>query len=653
MPSRIHCAKAGLASMRAMVNDAEPHVVLVCWTGAWSPATSRKGAATGQPPFTRTKRGRPRGSGGFLAGTLGPRLGLTAHDRRVDVVEDDLAGHDDLGDLVIARHVEHDGEEDLLHDRAQAAGTRAAQQRLVGDRRDGVLRELEVDAVDLEHLLVLLHERVARHREDVDERLLVERRERRQDGQPADELGDEAELQQVLGHDVLEAVAEVLGVVQRLAETEALATRARLDDLLEAGERTADDEEHVGRVDLDELLVRVLAPTLRWHRGGRALEDLEQGLLDTFAGHVARDRRVLALAGDLVDLVDVDDARLGLLDVVVGGLDELEEDVLDVLADVAGLGQGRRVGDGEGDVEHLGERLRQVRLARAGGADEQDVGLRDVDVVVVALDALTGLDALVVVVDGDGEGLLRDVLPDDVVLEEVEDLARLRQVVEAQLAALGELFLDDLVAQVDALVADVDTGTGDELLDLLLALSAERALEEVSAFSDACHRFAPGSSAPNAGVHPAGPNLGGRLLLDDEVPPSRSRNAACPLMADKRRGCHLNGVPFQSRCVASSLPSVRPRRRRVRSPRPIASARPPNVTTSSPTSAMTSIVVSDIPPPPTSTAAAPGSTAPSAAGARAGPAAATRAPAASVPVATTSWQPVAVSSPPDSTRAKT
>jgi hypothetical protein len=95
--------------------------------------------------------------------------------------------------------------------------------------------------------------------------------------------------------------------------------------------------------------------------------------------------RVLGLAGDLVDLVDVDDPGLGLLDVVVGGLDELEEDVLDVLADVAGLGQRRRVGDGERDVEHLGEGLGEVGLAAAGRADQQDVGLGDVDVVLVLL----------------------------------------------------------------------------------------------------------------------------------------------------------------------------------------------------------------------------------------------------------------------------
>jgi hypothetical protein len=44
---------------------------------------------------------------------------------------------------------------------------------------------------------------------------------------------------------------------------------------------------------------------------------------------------VLGLAADLVDLVDVDDAALGLGDVVVGGLEQLEQDVLDVLAHIA------------------------------------------------------------------------------------------------------------------------------------------------------------------------------------------------------------------------------------------------------------------------------------------------------------------------------
>ena len=262
----------------------------------------------------------------------------------------------------------------------------------------------------------------------------------------------------------------------------------RLDDLVEAGERTAADEQDVRGVDLDELLVRVLAATLRRHRRGRALEDLEQRLLHTLAGHVARDRRVLGLAGDLVDLVDVDDPGLGLLDVVVGGLDQLEEDVLDVFADVAGFGERGGVGDRERHLQHARQRLREQRLAAAGRADQQDVRLLQLDVGVAVR---AGLHALVVVVDRDREDLLRLLLTDDVVVQVVVDLTRLGEVVEADLGALRELLFDDLVAEIDALVADVDAGTRDELLDLLLALPAERALEQIATVTELRHRSPP------------------------------------------------------------------------------------------------------------------------------------------------------------------
>src|SRR5262249_39916248 len=92
---------------------------------------------------------------------------------------------------------------------------------------------------------------------------------------------------------------------------------------------------------------------------------------------------------------------------------------------------------------------------------------------------------------GDGEDLLRLLLPDDVVVQVVVDLDRLREVVEAHLGVLRELFLDDLVAEIDALVADVDAGTGDQLLDLLLALPAEGALQQVASVTELRHGFYP------------------------------------------------------------------------------------------------------------------------------------------------------------------
>src|SRR5208282_1719517 len=108
----------------------------------------------------------------------------------------------------------------------------------------------------------------------------------------------------------------------------------------------------------------------------RALYDLEQRLLHALAGNIAGDRQIVGFAGDLIDLVDVDDAALGARNVVVGRLQQLEDDVLDVLADITSFGQRCRVGDGERNVEDARQRLRQQCLARAGRADQEDVRLR-------------------------------------------------------------------------------------------------------------------------------------------------------------------------------------------------------------------------------------------------------------------------------------
>src|SRR5262249_14851381 len=157
------------------------------------------------------------------------------------------------------------------------------------------------------------------------------------------------------------------------------------DDLLQTRKRATTDEQNVRGVDLQELLLWVLAAALRRNRGDRPFHDLQQSLLHALTRHVARDRRVVGFARNLIDLVDVDDAALRALDVVVGRLQQLENDVLDVLADIAGFGQRRRIRHRERHVENPRQRLRQQRLARTGWTDEQDVRLCKLDVVVLGL----------------------------------------------------------------------------------------------------------------------------------------------------------------------------------------------------------------------------------------------------------------------------
>src|SRR5581483_3008832 len=141
------------------------------------------------------------------------------------------------------------------------------------------------------------------------------------------------------------------------------------------------------------------------------------------------------------------------------------------------------VDDGERDREHACQGLRQQRLAGPCRADEQDVGLLQFDVLPRV--ALMVVDALVVVVDSDRELLLRPLLSDHVEIEEFLDLFRLRKRAGAfqrsrlVLAVLG----DDVEADVDAFVTDVDRRSGDQLLDVALRLVAEATTQYVAAIA--------------------------------------------------------------------------------------------------------------------------------------------------------------------------
>ena len=243
----------------------------------------------------------------------------------------------------------------------------------------------------------------------------------------------------------------------------------------------------------------MLAPALRGHIDHGSFENLQQGLLHAFARNVTRDRRVVALAGDLVDLVDEDDATFGLLDVVVGDLQQPRKDALDVLAHVTRLGQHRGVHDGEGHLQQFGDRAGHQRLARTRGSHQHDVRLVDLHLVL-----LGGVEQpLVVVVNGHGHITLGVVLTDDVLVEEILDLGRLEQLLHlerrsgcAAAALRSHVVLDDdPVAVFDTFVADV--GAVDALKhDLHVAAlgAAERAAVAarpvlmVVAFSR-CHYF--------------------------------------------------------------------------------------------------------------------------------------------------------------------
>ena len=117
----------------------------------------------------------------------------------------------------------------------------------------------------------------------------------------------------------------------------------------------------------------------------RTLDDLQQRLLYALAADVAGDGGILRFSANLINFIDVDDAGLGALHIPVRRLDQAQQDVLDVLADISRLGQGGRVGDGERHIHRLCQRLRKQSFADTGGAHQQNVALGDLHAVVVVL----------------------------------------------------------------------------------------------------------------------------------------------------------------------------------------------------------------------------------------------------------------------------
>src|SRR6267142_2633798 len=407
-----------------------------------------------QPYLLSTQSVSPRARSGAGAGLDGAVGTIGVDVERASRALDHFARDHDLFDAFQPRQIEHGLEQDAFEDRTQATRAGLALDRPAGDRAKRLVGEGQLDVLHFEQPLILLHQRVLRICQDLLHRGLVQILQRRDHRQAADELRNQAVLQKVLRLDVTEdfAGAAVFRRQYLGRKADRGRTAARGDDLLQAREGAAADEQDVGGVDLQEFLLRMLAAALRRHGGDRAFHDLQQRLLHALTRHVAGDRRIVRLAADLVDFVDIDDATLRALDIVVGRLQQLEDDVLDVLADVAGFGQRRRIRHREGHVEDARERLRQQRLARAGRPDQQDVGLGELDVLVLGL----VVEPLVVIVDRDREHLLGVILADHVVVQDLADFLRGRDAV-ARLHQRGLVLLaDDVHAQLDALVADED-----------------------------------------------------------------------------------------------------------------------------------------------------------------------------------------------------
>ena len=144
---------------------------------------------------------------------------------------------------------------------------------------------------------------------------------------------------------------------------------AFLNDFVEANKCAATDEKNLLSIDLDVFLMRMFAAALGRNIARTALQNFQKRLLHAFARDIPGNAHVIGFASDLIDFINVNDPDLGAFHIVIGILEQPQNDVFDVFADVPGFSQRRRIGNTKWHIQDPGQSLGQQRLARASGPD--------------------------------------------------------------------------------------------------------------------------------------------------------------------------------------------------------------------------------------------------------------------------------------------
>src|SRR5581483_11173385 len=161
---------------------------------------------------------------------------LGVDEERLRALRNDVCLDDNFLHAFERRQIEHDLEQAALEYRTQPARAGLALHGAFGHRDERVVANLELDAFELEQLLILLHERVLRLGEDLYQRLLVELIEDGDHRQTADELRDQTVLDQIFRLDRAQHVAHFTLVGPALdlrAETDTAFLRARRNHFLQ------------------------------------------------------------------------------------------------------------------------------------------------------------------------------------------------------------------------------------------------------------------------------------------------------------------------------------------------------------------------------------------------------------------------------------
>ena len=219
----------------------------------------------------------------------------------------------------------------------------------------------------------------------------------------------------------------------------------------------------------------MLSSSLRRNAGNCALQDLKKRLLDTLTGYISCDGRILRLSCYLVDLINVDNAVLRTVNIIISCLNDLQQNILHILAYISGLREGCGVCNGKRYIQKSGKCLCQQCLTGTGGSQHKDITLLKFNVGIFSRH-----NALIVIVNGYRQHLFRLILPDHIIIQKCLDLLWFQQIdlPAAIFRVPCTVLIYDLRTDFHAFITDISSaGSCNQFPYLFFCLSAERAAD--------------------------------------------------------------------------------------------------------------------------------------------------------------------------------
>ena len=220
----------------------------------------------------------------------------------------------------------------------------------------------------------------------------------------------------------------------------------------------------------------MLSAALRRNIRNRSLKNFKQRLLNALAAYIAGYGSIFGLARDLIYLINIDYAALRLFNIIIRRLNQAEKYILDILAHISCLGKGGGIGDGNRHIKYFSQSLCKQGFSHTCRAKHQNIAF-----VQFNIGGIGFKNALIVIVNRNRKRFFRVVLTDNIFIELLLDLLRLR---EHKLLVLlffafflrAALIVEEQgVAEFNAVIANIYARAFNQSCPLVLRFTAERA----------------------------------------------------------------------------------------------------------------------------------------------------------------------------------